>query len=129
MKQEIVIIANGAPYGSETLFNALRLGIALNEQEGIDLKLFLMSDAVSAALAGQSPAEGYNLRQMLEILLAQGTRIRLCKSCTDARGITALPLIEGIEVGTLPLLAQWTLAADKVLTIEGSGLGPDQRRA
>ena len=50
MKQQIVIIANGAPYGSETLFNALRLGIALNEQEGIDLKLFLMSDAVSAAL-------------------------------------------------------------------------------
>ena len=71
MKQEIVIIANCAPYGSETLFNALRLGIALNEQEGIDLKLFLMSDAVSAALAGQSPAEGYNLRQMLEILLAR----------------------------------------------------------
>ena len=116
MKQEIVIIANGAPYGSETLFNALRLGIALNEQESVILKIFLMSDAVGAALAGQSPAEGYNLRQMLEILLAQGTRIRLCKSCTDARGITALPLIEGIEVGTLPLLAQWTLAADKVLT-------------
>ena len=116
MKQEIVIIANGAPYGSETLFNALRLGIALNEQEGIDLKLFLMSDAVSAALAGQSPAEGYNLRQMLEILLAQAPRIGRCKSCTDARGIPALPLIEGIEVGTLPLLAQWTLAADKVLT-------------
>ena len=115
MKQEIVIIANGAPYGSETLFNALRLGIALNEQEGIDLKLFLMSDAVSAALAGQSPAEGYNLRQMLEILLAQGTVIRLCKSCTDARGISSLPLM-GIEIGTLPLLAQWTLAADKVLT-------------
>ena len=76
MKQQIVIIANGAPYGSESLFNALRLGIALNEQEGIDLKLFLMSDAVSAALAGQSPAEGYNLRQLLETLLAQaGTAV------------------------------------------------------
>lgn len=116
MKQEIVIIANGAPYGSESLFNALRLGIALNEQEGVILKIFLMSDAVGAALAGQSPAEGYNLRQMLEILLAQGTLIRLCKSCTNARGISSLPLIEGIKIGTLPLLAQWTLAADKVLT-------------
>ena len=116
MKQEILIIANGAPYGSESLFNAMRLGIALNEQEGVILKIFLMSDAVGAALTGQSPAEGYNLRQMLEILLAQGTLIRLCKSCTDARGISSLPLIEGIEIGTLPLLAQWTLAADKVLT-------------
>lgn len=116
MKQEIVIIANGAPYGSESLFNALRLGIALNEQGGANLRLFLMSDAVVAALAGQAPAEGYNLRQMLEILLAQGSLIRLCKSCTDARGISPLPLIDGIEIGTLPLLAQWTLAADKVLT-------------
>ena len=104
------------PYGSESLFNTLRLAIALGEQGGASLQLFLMSDAVSAALAGQAPAEGYNLRQMLEILLAQGTAIRLCKTCTDARGITALPLIEGIEIGTLPLLAQWTLAADKVLT-------------
>lgn len=116
MKQEIVIIANGAPYGNESLFNALRLGIALNEQGGANLRLFLMSDAVVAALAGQAPAEGYNLRQMLEILLAQGSLIRLCKSCTDARGISPLPLIDGIEIGTLPLLAQWTLAADKVLT-------------
>ncbi len=116
MKQQIVIIANGAPYGNESLFNAVRLAITLNEQGGAYLKLFLMSDAVTAALAGQSPAEGYNLRQMLEILLAQGTLIRLCKTCTDARGITALPLIEGIEIGTLPLLAQWTLEADKVLT-------------
>ncbi len=116
MTQHILIIANGAPYGSESLFNALRLGIALKEEAKVDLNLFLMSDAVTAALAGQAPAEGYNLRQMLEILLAQGARIRLCKSCTDARGITPLPLVEGIEIGTLPLLAQWTLAADKVLT-------------
>lgn len=116
MNQQIVVIANGAPYGCESLFNALRLSIALNEQGGASLKLFLMSDAVSAALADQAPAEGYNLCQMLEILLAQGVTIRLCRTCTDARGITALPLIEGIEVDTLPLLAQWTLAADKVLT-------------
>lgn len=34
MNQQIVVIANGAPYGSESLFNALRLAIALNEQGG-----------------------------------------------------------------------------------------------
>ena len=44
--QKIVIVANGAPYGSETLFNSLRLAIALREQESnLDLRLFLMSDA------------------------------------------------------------------------------------
>ncbi|PAM24563.1 hypothetical protein CWN24_27855, partial [Klebsiella pneumoniae] len=39
-----------------------------------------------------------------------------CKTCADGRGVSALPLVDGVEVGTLVELAQWTLAADKVLT-------------
>ncbi|SPW58970.1 putative ACR involved in intracellular sulfur reduction [Escherichia coli] len=62
--QKIVIVANGAPYGSESLFNSLRLAIALREQESnLDLRLFLMSDAVTAGLRGQKPGEGYNIQQ------------------------------------------------------------------
>ena len=115
--QSIVIIASGAAYGSESLFNSLRLAIALREQdERVALKLFLMSDAVTAGLRGQRPAEGYNIQQMLEILTAQGVPVKLCKTCTDGRGITALALANGVAVGTLVELAQWTLAADKVLT-------------
>ncbi|MBJ9051399.1 DsrE/DsrF/TusD sulfur relay family protein [Citrobacter freundii] len=115
--QKIVIVANGAAYGSESLFNSLRLAIALREQEGdLDLRLFLMSDAVTAGLRGQKPAEGYNIQQMLEILTVQNVPVKLCKTCTDGRGITTLPLIDGVAVGTLVELAQWTLAADKVLT-------------
>ncbi|KMK19349.1 hypothetical protein ABW09_03470 [Pluralibacter gergoviae] len=114
--QRIVIVASGAAYGSESLFNSLRLAIALKEQQQIDLKLFLMSDAVTAGLRGQKPAEGYNIQQMLEILTAQSVPVKLCKTCTDGRGITGLTLIDGVEVGTLVELAEWTLAADKVLT-------------
>ncbi|ACR68312.1 DsrE family protein [Edwardsiella piscicida] len=115
--QKIVVIANGAGYGHESLFNALRLALAMKEQAAdIDLKLFLMSDAVTAALPGQKPHEGYSLQQMLEILCAQRTPILLCKTCADARGIASLPLIEGVAIGTLTELAAWTLAADKVLT-------------
>ncbi|MDV5356843.1 DsrE/DsrF/TusD sulfur relay family protein [Enterobacter asburiae] len=115
--QNVMIIANGAAYGSESLFNSLRLAIALREQEEpVALKLFLMSDAVTAGLRGQKPAEGYNIQQMLEILTAQGVPVKLCKTCADGRGVSALPLVEGVEIGTLVELAQWTLAADKVLT-------------
>ena len=74
--QKIVIVANGAPYGSESLFNSLRLAIALREQESnLDLRLFLMSDAVTAGLRGQKPGEGYNIQQMLEILDRKSTRL------------------------------------------------------
>ncbi|MGL4858937.1 MAG: DsrE/DsrF/TusD sulfur relay family protein [Enterobacteriaceae bacterium] len=114
--QNILIIANGAGYGSESLFNALRLTIALQEGGNVSLRLFLLSDAVTAGLAGQKPHEGYNLQQMLEILTAQQIPVKLCKTCTDSRGISTLPLIEGLEIGTLVELAEWTKLADKVLT-------------
>ncbi|SPW26794.1 Uncharacterized conserved protein involved in intracellular sulfur reduction [Edwardsiella tarda] len=53
--QKIVVIANGAGYGQESLFNALRLALAMKEQAAeIELKIFLMSDAVTAALPGKS---------------------------------------------------------------------------
>ncbi len=53
--QRIVIVANGAAYGSESLFNSLRLAIALREQESdLDLKLFLMSDAVTPGFADRN---------------------------------------------------------------------------
>ncbi|AGE86065.1 DsrE/DsrF/TusD sulfur relay family protein [Cronobacter sakazakii] len=115
--QKIVIIANGAAYGSESLFNSLRLAIALRDQpQAPELKLFLMSDAVTAGLRGQKPAEGYSVQQMLEILTAQNVPVKLCKTCADGRGVSALPLIDGVEIGTLVELAGWTLEADKVLT-------------
>ena len=115
--QNILIIANDAPYGSESLFNALRLAITLKEQdESVSLRLFLMSDSVTAALKGQTPNDGYNIQQMIEILTAQKVPVLLCKTCTDGRGISELPFIDGVKIGNLVNLSQWILAADKVLT-------------
>lgn len=115
--QKIVIIASGPAYGSESLFNSLRLAIALADQTPRpEIKLFLMSDAVTAAISGQKPAEGYNIQQMLEILTAQNVPVKLCKTCADGRGVSSLLLADGILIGTLPELAEWVLAADKVLT-------------
>ena len=53
---------------------------------------------------------------MLEALLERGVEIRLCRTCALARGIAETPLIAGVEIGTLPELAQWTIDADKVIS-------------
>ncbi len=53
---------------------------------------------------------------MLEILTAQNVPIKLCKTGTDACGVSGLTLVDGVEIGTLVEQAQWTLAAEKVLT-------------
>lgn len=113
--QKLLFILNSAPYGNETFFSGLRLALQIQDQHKADIRLFLMSDAVTAGLAKQNPAEGYHLQQMLEILTAQGAQVKLCKTCTNARGITELPLADGVQIGTLSELADWTIEADKVL--------------
>lgn len=113
--QKLLFILNSAPYGSETFFSGLRLALQIQELKQAEIKLFLMSDAVVGGIAKQNPAEGYHIQQMLEILTAQGAIVKLCKTCTNSRGITELKLADGVEIGTLAELAEWTLAADKVL--------------
>lgn len=113
--QKLLFIIHSAPYGDEHFFSALRLALQLQETKQAEINLFLMSDAVLGGITKQNPSEGYHIQQMLEILTAQGAKVKLCKTCTNARGLTELPLIEGVEIGTLPELADWTLAADKVL--------------
>jgi uncharacterized protein involved in oxidation of intracellular sulfur len=117
--QSILIIVNASPYGSERMLSALRLATALVSQEfeTVDLRLFMISDAVTVGLVNQPSAQaGGGLQQMLEELVGHGAQIRLCRTCALVRGIADLPLISGVSIGTLSELAEWTLAADKVVT-------------
>jgi uncharacterized protein involved in oxidation of intracellular sulfur len=113
-----LIILNDAPYGSEKPYNALRLALTL-QQEGADSKvrIFLLSDSVTCALVGQAPPEGfYNLGQLVGKFLGEGGEVKACTNCADARGITKLPLIEGVELSTMGQLARWVAESDRVLT-------------
>ena len=116
--QSILIIVHAPPYGSERMLSALRLATALSGQEieRVDLRVFMMSDAVTVGLPAPSADAGTSLQAMLIDLLAQGAQIRLCRTCAMARGIADLTLIPGVAIGTLPELADWTLAADKIIS-------------
>jgi len=114
---KILFILNDAPYGSEKTYNALRLAMALQkEHPDTRVNIFLMADAVNAALATQKTPDGYyNIERMLKSVIHKGGEIQLCGTCCDARGITALAHIEGVKIGTMSLLAQWTVDADKTI--------------
>jgi len=114
---KILFILNEAPYGSEKTYNALRLAMALQkDQPGTELLVFLMADAVSAALPAQTTPKGYyNVERMLKSVVSKGGLVRLCGACSEARGIKAILLLEGAEISTMSQLTQWTVEADKVL--------------
>ncbi|MCE8034049.1 MAG: DsrE family protein [Halomonas sp.] len=109
-----LIIVNDPPYGTERLYNGLRLAHALLKREG-DVTVFLMGDAVSGAKAGQNTPDGfYNAERMVKRVTTKG-RVLLCGTCMDARGLTDEEVVEGAERSTMDALAEATEQADKVL--------------
>ena len=113
----MLFILNHAPYGSEQCYNALRLVLALQKVSPAPrLTVFLMADAVTAAMSGQVTPDGYyNIERMVKRILASGSEVLLCGTCMDARGLTPEHLIEGAIRSTMDQLAERTIAADKVL--------------
>ena len=91
------------------------LHVAKEHSAGPSVNTAVKGEAVSAlTMLGFSPAP--SAKVVVEILTAQQVPVKLCKTCADARGVSRLPLADGVAIGTLVELAQWTLAAEKVLT-------------
>ena len=113
----MLFIINDPSYGTERVYNALRVAHALVKKDpATEVALFLMADAVLAAKAGQKTPDGYyNVERMLNRVLASQGRVLLCGICMDARGLTDAELMEGARRSTMDELAAATLAADKVL--------------
>jgi uncharacterized protein involved in oxidation of intracellular sulfur len=114
---KILFILNEAPYGSEKTYNALRLAMALQkDQPGTEVLVFLMADAVTAALPAQTTPQGYyNVERMVKSVISKGGQVGLCGACCEARGTKAIPLLEGTEISAMSQLAQWTVESEKVL--------------
>ena len=113
----ILIILNEPPYGNERSYNGLRLAGSLARQSGVQLKVFLIGDAVSCAKSGQKLPPGYyNVQLMIGAVVRHSGVIGACASCMDARGITDQELIEGVDRSSMEELTGWTLEADKVIS-------------
>ncbi len=115
---KILFIINDAPYGSEKAYNALRIANELNkEHKDVEVRIFLIADGVNCAIANQTTPNGYyNIERMLKLALNKGTKVKICGSCADTRGLKNLPLIDGAEISSLAELTQWIVDSDKVLT-------------
>ena len=113
---KVLIVLNDAPYGSERTYNGLRLAGSLSRQEGAELKVFLIGDAVTGAHKGQKVPSGYyNVQTMLGAVVRRNASVGVCGSCMDARGLTDMDLIEGARRSSLDELTAWTVEADKVI--------------
>lgn len=112
-----LFILNDPPYGTERVYNGLRLAHALLKKEPqTEVTVFLMADAVVSAKAGQKTPDGYyNVERMLKRVLSTNGKVLLCGTCMDARGFDDATLMAGARRSTMDELAAATAEADKVL--------------
>lgn len=112
-----LLILNDPAYGTERSYNGLRLAVALAKREGNEVRVFLIGDAVSCAMANQKVPDGYyHLDRMIGSAAHHGAEVGCCGTCMDARGIDDGHLTSGARSSTLDELTDWTEWADKVVT-------------
>jgi len=113
-----LFIINDALYGTEKAYNALRMAMTIQkEDETAKIRVFLMADAATAALANQNTPQGYyNIERMIRSVISKVGKVKIFGTCAEARGIKDLKLIEGAELSTMKELVQWTMDSDKILT-------------
>jgi len=78
MKAQFIV--NDPPYGTERVYNAIRLAHALLKKDSItQTTVFLMADAVFAAKAQQkTPDDYYNVERMLKQVISNKGTVLLC---------------------------------------------------
>ena len=114
--RKYLFILNDAPYGSERVYNGLRLAASLVKGEGVTVRIFLLGDAVLCGLSGQVTPNGYyNIERMLAAAVRRGAEVGACGTCMEARGVHDKPLVQGVRRSSLEELTQWTLWADHVM--------------
>ena len=112
----ILVILNDPAYGTERSYNGLRLAMSLAKRNDVELRVFLIGDAVSCAMAGQKVPDGYyHMDRMIESVARRGGDVGCCGTCLDARGITEDLVTEGARRSSMDELAEWSVWADKIV--------------
>ena len=64
----------------------------------------------------RQPNGYYNIERMLKLSTRSGTRLLLCGSCLDARGLKNIELVDKAEISTMAELTKQISESDKGLT-------------
>jgi len=68
-----LVIIHDAPYGTENLYNTLRLAMNLSKRDEAKVRVFLTGDGVLCAHKGQkTPDSYYNVERMMQSLVKRG---------------------------------------------------------
>ena len=118
--KQLTIVSINGPYRDESVFTMMRLAHAAKEK-GVTVNFFNYLDATMIAHKDQAPKEFPNVETIFGNIVKKGlknpkTDAVACIKCTDARGVTDYQT-EGVIIGGLFDLAEWTAEADKTILL------------
>ncbi|MBI2300135.1 MAG: DsrE family protein [Armatimonadetes bacterium] len=112
----VLVIFNHPPYdGTAVTWNALRL-IKQSQSAGMEVRIFLMNEAIDLAREQAQPGGGEDVHAMLLEAVAAGAEAKLCKTCIGRCSVNPAPFAPEVQVGTMPELVDWLAGSDRVLT-------------
>lgn len=75
-----LFIFTDSPYTAQRAYNGLRLAAALARK--VSIRVFLLGDGVTTALAGYTPMDAaYNTQEFLRAIAKTGAQISACGTC------------------------------------------------
>jgi sulfur relay (sulfurtransferase) complex TusBCD TusD component (DsrE family) len=113
----LLVIGTRHPYdGTDGLWHALRI-VTFAYDAGMEVKLFLISDGVYLAHESVEDTSGeFKLVELLAKAVEQGSDVAACGTCSGMRGLGEDDLRPGVAEGTMGILMDWTVWADKIIT-------------
>jgi len=120
MTKQLTIVSINGPYRDEGVFTMMRLAHAAKEK-GITVNFFNYLDATVIAHKDQAPKEFPPIETIFGTIVKKGIKkpkadAIACIKCTDARGVTKYQT-EGVIIGGLYDLGEWTAESDKTILI------------
>jgi len=118
--KQLTIVSINGPYRDEAVFTMIRLAHAAKEK-GITVNFFNYLDATIIAHRDQAPKEFPPVETIFGTIVKKGIKkpkadAIACIKCTDARGVTKQQT-EGVIIGGLYDLGEWTAESDKTILI------------
>ena len=113
-----LLILNQQPYdGTDVTWNALRLARQLND-DGVEVRIFLMNDSVDLARDGITPPEGVeDMVAMTKDLITKGVPVKVCGTCQQRCGVLkGQGYYDGAQYSTMAECSDWVQSSVKVLT-------------
>ena len=110
-----LVIIDESSTGQNRAIHATELALELARSEGVIVRVYLMGSAIRMACVPRDGETISELDRHVSRLVSGGVEVAVSEAEMHLRGLVAEDLLLGAQPTPTPVLAAWTLDADRIL--------------